>query len=347
MRVLISGYHNPHYFTVTEYIERAVRSIGHEVISFNDRDHIFPGRLRKKITLFQRLSVEAINRRLLKLAAQTRPEVVLVTGGHRIMPNALSGLPRLKAKAILWTMDPPQPTDIMPATAPYYDGIFCQGTEYVDIFRQINIKRVRWLPMACDPEIHRRVEVPEGHKSKFGSQIAFVGSYYPHRAEMLQTLHALNPGIWGPGWNLLPHDSPLRPSLQAAHTTPDTWIKIYSASDMVLSIHYQDPQKHFPVYQASPRVFEAMACGAFVLTDRQKDVLSLFKDGEHLVAFNDDQDLLDKASYFLRHPEERERIAATGKREVLYKHTYAHRVRDLFSHVDFSGLRDQTPPHSA
>ena len=88
------------------------------------------------------------------------------------------------------------------------------------------------------------------------------------------------------------------------------------------------------MHQADPRVFEAMACGAFVLTDRQKDVVSLFRDGEHLVTYDDDRDLRDKIGYFLRHPEERECIAAAGMREVLNNHTYSHRVKDLFANID-------------
>jgi spore maturation protein CgeB len=334
VRILISGYHNPHYVTVTEYIEGAVRSLGHDVIPFNDRDHIFPGRLRTKIHLLQKLSVRAINRGLLKLAARTQPDVVLITGGHRITPRALLRLSRQKAKTVLWTTDAPRPADMMFTTASYYHAIFCQGTEYVDRFHRLDIQEPRWLPMACDPETHRRVDLPEGEKGRFGSDIAFVGSYYPHRAESLQQVSAFKPGIWGPGWDVLPQDSPLRPFLRGAHTTPETWIRIYSASKMVLSIHYRDPQAGFPVHQASPRVFEAMACGAFVLTDRQKDVVTLFRDGVHLVTFDDDRDLRNKVDHFLQHPEERERIAAAGMHEVLSRHTYGHRVRELFAHIE-------------
>ena len=74
-----------------------------------------------------------------------------------------------------------------------------------------------------------------------------------------------------------------------------------------------------------------MACGGFVLSDRQKDVLALFKDGEHLVTFGDGKDLVDKIKYFLQHPEERKRIAVAGRREVLNKHTYTHRMQNLLS----------------
>jgi spore maturation protein CgeB len=100
----------------------------------------------------------------------------------------------------------------------------------------------------------------------------------------------------------------------------------------VLVIRY--PDGHYPVHQASPRVFEALACGAFVLTDQQKDVLALFREGEHLVAFSDAADLDRKIEYYLAHPGERQRIAAAGRAEVLRRHTYTHRIARLLEIVD-------------
>jgi spore maturation protein CgeB len=334
VRILISGYHNPNYVTVTEYIEKAVRSIGHDVTTFNDRNHIFPGRLRKKFGFLQKLSVAAINRELVKLVAQSRPDVVLVTGGHRITGKALRSLVGMKARVVLWTTDPPRASDMMFETALHYDHLFCQGTEYVDVFHQMGLAHAQWLPMACDPEIHRRVGVSGAQKRRFGSDVVFVGSHYPKRAEMLQALMRHRPALWGPGWEALPPTSPLRACLRGAHTGPNAWTQIYSASKIVLSIHYSDPTNRFPVNQASPRVFEAMACGAFVLTDRQKDVLSLFNDGEHLVSFSDAVDLDRKIAYYLGHADERDRIARAGQQEVWKKHTYGHRLHLLLARIE-------------
>ena len=187
--------------------------------------------------------------------------------------------------------------------------------------------------MACDPEVHRRVELSVEEKLKFGSDVVFVGFLLPPACRNASGGVASHPALWGPGWDVLPPTSPLRACIRGAHTQPDIWTKIYSASKIVLSIHYRDPENRFPVHQASPRVFEAMACGAFVLTDRQKDVLSLFKDGEHLVTFSDDVDLDRKIAYYLEHADERERIAAAGRQEVFKNHTYENRLRRLLDRM--------------
>ena len=57
MKILFSGYHNPHYETVTEYMERALRALGHEVIVYDDRRHIIPGRIRSRVGWLNRLDL--------------------------------------------------------------------------------------------------------------------------------------------------------------------------------------------------------------------------------------------------------------------------------------------------
>ena len=170
----------------------------------------------------------------------------------------------------------------------------------------------------------RKIEEP-------GHDVVFVGSHYPVREQLFAGLAGSDFAFWGPGWEKLPKASPLRMHWQGAHTAPPVWIKIYGASRIVLAVHYRDPAGRFPVYQASPRVFEAMACGAFVLSDRQRDVLGLFREGEHLACFDDAAELAEKVRYYLDNPDERERIARQGMEAVLRDHTYANRLETLLA----------------
>jgi spore maturation protein CgeB len=184
--------------------------------------------------------------------------------------------------------------------------------------------------MACDPALHFPEALTERERVEYGHDVVFVGSYYPVREALFEGLAGLDLAIWGPGWEKLRSGSPLRACVKGTHTTPSVWRKIYSASRIVLATHFQDPAARVPVHQASPRVFEAMACGAFVITDRQRDVLALFRDGEHLVIAEGKAGLREKVEYFLSRSAERERIAAAGRQEALARHTYAHRLETLF-----------------
>jgi spore maturation protein CgeB len=331
MKVLLSGYHNPHYDTVTEYMERALRALGHKLACFDDRCHLIPGRIRYRVPWLRRWDLKVLNRRLSSLALHCGVSLVIATGGDRILSTTIRRLKACGVTTVLWTTDPPRGCTPILETAPLYDYIFCQGSEFVDFLQANGIEKARWLPVGCDPESHRSVLFSPEEKEQYGHDVVFVGSWYPERAALFERLCDFDLAIWGPGWENLPSHSKLRRHIRGAHTSPDQWRKIYTASRIVLATHYQDPTGRYPVYQASPRVFEAMACGAFVLCDRQRDVLALFRDGEHLVSCCDGDDLAAKVRYYLEHPGERRAIAHKGCEDVLANHTYVHRMHELIA----------------
>lgn len=330
MKVLFSGHHNPHFHTITEYLERAILKSGHALFIFEDRRHIIPGRIRGFAHVLDRLDLAVINQRMLSLADEARPDVAIITGGHRISARTIRQLKDRGIHTVLWTIDAPVHFQPIVAAAPLYDHIFCQGTEAIELFEKAGIRGARWLPMACDPEFHHPVKPVAEGDDRYAADISFVGSYYPERAELFEMLSDFEIAIWGPGWEQLSPASSLQKRVRGGHTTPDGWLKIYGGSKIVLAAHYHDPLSRFPVYQASPRIFEALACGAFVICDDQRDVFSLFKDGEDLVKFHDVADLREKIDFYLHHPDDRKKIADTGMRNVVGNHTYLHRIQELF-----------------
>ena len=331
MKVLLSGYHNPHYETVTEYMERAVAALGHDLVRFDDRCHIVPGRIRHCVPWLNRWDLEVINQRLVRIARRERPDLAIVTGGDRILGPTVEALKALEIVTALWTTDPPKGRVPHLAAAPHYDHVFCQGSEFVDLLRERGIDSARWLPVGCEPASHHPVELTEEERRLWGSDVVFVGSHYPEREALFEALADFDLALWGPGWEKLRKGSPLRSRVRKAHTAPTEWIKIYGASRIVLATHYRDPEGVVPVHQASPRVFEALACGAFLICDRQRDVFDLFRDGEHLAGFDDGADLAKKVLYYLAHPEERQAIARRGHEEVMRRHTYVRRIETLLA----------------
>jgi spore maturation protein CgeB len=107
------------------------------------------------------------------------------------------------------------------------------------------------------------------------------------------------------------------------------------SSPINIVIHFQDGETL--CYQAAPRVYEALACRSFLLVDDQKDVQSLFQDGKHLVIFKNTEDLREKITYYLKHPEMRKKIASQGYEETVHKHTYLLRLKEMFSVIEAGG----------
>jgi hypothetical protein len=80
------------------------------------------------------------------------------------------------------------------------------------------------------------------------------------------------------------------------------------------------------------RIFEAMACGKLVLTDRlnsSKKLDEILIEGEDIIYYNDMFDCIEKMNYYNEHEEERERIAHNGMIKVLHNYTQIQVVDKL------------------
>jgi spore maturation protein CgeB len=332
MKILFISNLNPHFENTNTYRLKAFRELGHKAIFFEDRNFVLPGRIRKRVVYFQEWDLRRLNRRMIEVAERAKPDICLAVGGYRITGDTLMALKHRGVKTVLWTTDIPRPEfNHVVATAPLYDHVFCAGTEAMDVLAKAGIRDSLWLPFACDPDFHRPVDLTDEDRKNYGRDLIFVGAFYPNRWEILKELVDIyDIGIWGPGWQqVLDHRN--RDCIHASHLQCAEWVKMYNAAKIIIIIHYQDGA--IPCFQASPKVFEALACRGFVIVDSQKDVFRLFSSGKELVCYSDVQDLKAKIDYFLTRDEERRMIAAAGYEEALHKHTYRHRLQEMLDHI--------------
>jgi hypothetical protein len=80
------------------------------------------------------------------------------------------------------------------------------------------------------------------------------------------------------------------------------------------------------------RIFEAMACGKMVLTDRLNESTGLsemFIDGKDIVYYDEMFDCIEKMNYYNENEEDRERIAHNGMIKVLHNYTQVQVVDKL------------------
>jgi hypothetical protein len=177
VKILFSGFHNPHYETVTEYLEGAIRTFGHVLVIYDDRRHLIPGRIRYRVPWAHRLDLSVINRRLLRLAREERPHLAIVMGGERVLDETVQSLKAAGVTTVLWTIDAPAGNWSVSRAAPFYDHVFCQGSEAVEILERAGLAHAWWLPMGCDPSRHRAVSLSPEEKEQYGHDVVFVGSW--------------------------------------------------------------------------------------------------------------------------------------------------------------------------
>jgi hypothetical protein len=109
--------------------------------------------------------------------------------------------------------------------------------------------------------------------------------------------------------------------LEVTSAFGEEMVNLMNRAKIVLNIHAEE------FLDTETRVFEALGCGAFLLTERLSSE-SPFSDRD-LVQFDSIDDLMDKIRYYLTHDEEREMIAEHGHKSALDGHTYTHRAQEI------------------
>ena len=192
--------------------------------------------------------------------------------------------------------------------AQQFDHVFIAQREYLQAFRDAGNRSVHWLPLGCDPEIHRQSTRIKQY------DIGFVGSLNTdRRVSLLNTI-----------------ERSFRVVYERCFWTD--MADFFAKSRIVFNNAIRN--------DLNMRLFEVLSTGTFLLTDlaANSGQEELFHDKEELGMYTDGG-ILDAVSYYMHHEEERERIAARGRAVVHAAHTYAHRLEDLLA-VSLGGKPD-------
>jgi hypothetical protein len=90
----------------------------------------------------------------------------------------------------------------------------------------------------------------------------------------------------------------------------------FMRSKIALNFGFSEDKNGVRIPLATGRIFEAALCGAMVLSTGNPETDLFFEPGVEYVPFTDENDLVEKAKYYLEHVSEREAIAARGQKKV-------------------------------
>jgi len=191
--------------------------------------------------------------------------------------------------------------------ARHYDIVFCaqkQGAERLK--KEVRVD-IQWLPLGCDPQIHKRLNLAKQY------DIGFVGSEARKflRGRLIDLLRVKYPHSYIKGADFRDMG------------------KIYSASKIGFNYSILN--------DINMRIFEIMSCGCFLLTNPIKNngFGELFQEDKHLVVYRNQKELIEKAEYYLKNENERDEIARAGYELVTGKHTYRQRLQAMFNYIAF------------
>lgn len=262
--------------------------------------------------------------------ARFRPDILLVIRGNSFDVDTIRRLKTLYGirKTVGWWVKDPRATSEMTEDAKIYDYYFC-----IHRFGYGAEDHIHYLPaLAVDRNLYHLLP----SEKTYLHDIVFVGGWSPRRQQMAESILHLPLEIYGPGWRKPRIPPQLRKKVKASHIWGEALNELYNTSRIVLNISSWDPQRT----GLNLRILDVPATGAFLLTDRSEELKQYFNPGKEIETFSTADELREKATFFLEHDAEREKIAYNGYQKVSGFDDYVEKMRKLLEVIGEPASQD-------
>ncbi len=235
---------------------------------------------------------------------QFRPDVVLQVDSinRRVYFN---GLEKIDAPRAFYAIDGPINDFWQLDFARKFDMVWTDQQDTMELWLKDGITWAKWLPLAAD----RSIFYPPNSDEERDLDIVFVGTMnFQHRPKRSAILHRLRQIanvtlVDGGGKRGVP---------------PQDVASYYRRAKIVLNELLFDG--------INLRTFEAMACGAVLLTEEGRGESRLFEDGKELVTFNTNN-LEEVVLDILNDSEKRDQLSEIACETIRSNHSIKHRAR--------------------
>jgi len=232
---------------------------------------------------------------------------------------------------VFWNKEDPVHFDRFIETAKYFDYIYTTDENMISEYqKRVGHEKVYALPFAAQPTIHNPIKIVDEKENA----ACFAGSYYRHHEKRCVDMDRLFDSA--AKYGLVIYDRNFEKNQNGEmpnHEFPDRFKSFIKGN-----LRYYEIDKAYKGYKVvinvntvkesptmfSRRVFEALACGAPVVSTYSQGIENILGD---LVYISEDVDEIDKAfELLLTNKELYDARALIGMREVLTKHTYSNRL---------------------
>ncbi len=310
---------------------RGLTELGYNVTYLRYDEFWLPGILGRIERRFMiGISPLRINRQLIRLAEEIKPDVILL---HVALPIFPSTVERLAKQTWVSTYFIDNPFGsygtrsyfrYFQKTLPYAHSHHVNRLVNVSDYQERGYQRVKLLRMYYLPWVHRRLDLPPDQPKH---DIVFIGhGANDQRIGYVKALldAGLDVQIYGPaeGWTefLSPEDLSKMQPIQPIRG--DDYARLIAASKICLCFFSQANRDTY-----TGRVFEITAIGGFLMCQRTDDMLTMFEEDAEAVYFSSPEELVEKCRYYLEHEADRQRIQEAGHRRCLAdKHDIVSRM---------------------
>lgn len=281
--------------------------------------------------------VREFNSALISATRRMRPDMLLVFKGTFVRADAIAAIRGMGSRAYCFYPDVsvlahgPQ----IPRALREYDWIFTTKSFGVrDMRENLAIEHASVIHHAFDPDLHRPIALAPSDTQRYACDVSFIGTWSPKKERVLGHLARKLPSvrlrIWGEQW-WKNKDKTLTPWIEGHEITGDEYARAIGASRINLCILSERREGASSGDQVTSRTFHIPACGGFMLHERTDELLELFTEGESVIGFGDEDELVSAVERWLGQDAERRRIADSGLQLVRQNHSWDHRIAAILT----------------
>jgi spore maturation protein CgeB len=269
------------------------------------------------------------------------PDVIFFIDGSKfpiaIFREIKKILKQLQRKTIAtgYVTESPYIDDVIDEYVMFFDVLFTNELNDVKRRDPESRKHIYYLPHSFSPVIH----YPGKVGAKYHKDVFFCGTVFPERAEIIANVDwadvdALILGSWYLSQDLYQRTNELYPGKIFDHGLPNGEVaEYYRGSKICVNFdriygwdanYKTKPIEKGSAHSIGPRVIEAVACGAFVVSEPRPELIMLF--GDSMPTFTNAEELQELIRYYLNHEDERERKAQECL-QIVQEMSYENRAR--------------------
>lgn len=283
------------FYAIDRKISNGLIRNGHFVYDFSYRE------VAKSLAFFKskKLGAKKMNQALIKVIDSIKPDLLLLGHSEIVFNDTLDEIKRIypDLKIVMWWVDPFDNIDHIHRRIKYLDAFFATTDPlYFDKLFKTKTSFF-YIPNLCDNSIETQKSF-ENKDHKY--DLIFIGRDDENRREFIQKLNGLK--------NInYKHFGASRDTLVLGND----FLELLSQSKMAINYsRFNDISLY-----SSDRIVQLVGQGVLVFTPRIPNFDKLFTE-EEVVYFDDFNDLEQKVSYYLKHENERIKVAQAGHKKA-------------------------------
>lgn len=256
-----------------------------------------------------------------------RPDFVLNIFGFDLEPKTQDYFKLIGIPSVCWWLNDPFQFARSLSKAKCYDIIFTNSMVSAIDYRNNGVNNAYWLPTACDPQVHHKVEPI----NQYVCDICFAGDWSPLREQWCDLLAKhFDLKVFGPWKSKVQKDSPLQKIIVDGFFDANEMAAMFSSSKIVFNLHaWYGKWDH----GTNPRLFEAAGCGVCQVVDWKQDIEHLFVVGEEIIVFRSKNELIDLVGNLLADDNKRYKISKRAMNRAVSEHTYTNRMNTIIDQL--------------